>query len=205
LAVAFDFIAISGLDIDGYRLGQGASMDTDFPPGFIEAYAAGGFVGKDPFVLAAKASKTVVIESTVWEQSPPPQRLHYLIRIFNVHNRTMIPVLRGNLVYGGVCFTRATAFTEDELDFLALIAEPIHSSVTHPLMERFASEEMKLTKGEIVCLEQASFGLTSDGIAKATGYQSDTVNSYIKTAVRKLDCTNRTQAIAEAIRRKRIP
>jgi len=46
--------------------------------------------------------------------------------------------------------------------------------------------------------------LTSDGIAKATGYQVDTVNSYVKSAVKKLGASNRTQAIAEAIRRRLI-
>ncbi len=204
LAVAFDHIAISGLDIDGYRFGQAASVDSDFPPAFVEAYAADGLVGNDPFVQAAKSSRDIVIESEVWKNCEPPQRLLYLTRTFKVQNRTLIPILRGDVVYGGVCFARSTPFDDDELAFLTLIAEPIHAAVTRPLMEKFATAQMKLSKGEVACLSQASRGLTSDSIATATGYQTETVNSYIKSAVRKLGCSNRTQAIAEAIRRRLI-
>jgi LuxR family transcriptional regulator len=71
-------------------------------------------------------------------------------------------------------------------------------------MERFAAEHMRLSKGEMACLAQASLGLTSEGIAKSTGYQLDTVNSYVKSATKKLGAVNRTQAIAEAIRRRLI-
>jgi LuxR family transcriptional regulator len=63
---------------------------------------------------------------------------------------------------------------------------------------------MKLSKGELACLVQASLGLTSENIAKATGYQAETVNSYIKSATKKLGAANRTQAIAQAIRRRLI-
>ena len=41
-------------------------------------------------------------------------------------------------------------------------------------------------------------------IALVTGYQSDTVNTYIKSAVHKLGAKNRSQAVAEAIRQRLI-
>ncbi|WP_245280316.1 helix-turn-helix transcriptional regulator [Pseudorhizobium pelagicum] len=206
LAVAFDYIAVSGLDIDGYRFGQAASIDSDFPPAFLDAYAADGLFTSDPFVLAAKGgSDGIVIESEIWKTHEPGQRLLYLTRTFKVQNRTLFPVMRNEIMYGSVCFTRSTPFDEDELNFLSLVAGPIHTTVTEPLMKRFATGEMKLSKGELACLWQASRGLTSEEIATATGYQQETVNSYIKSAVKKLGCSNRTQAIAEAIRRRIIP
>lgn len=203
-AVPFDFIFISGLDVDRYHFGRGFSIDTDLPPAYIEAYDADRLYTDDPFVTAAKAATSVVVEHEVYAEHSPPQRLLYLQRTFGVFNRTLFPVARESVVYGAVGVTRATPFDDQELTFLSLVAQTIHTVVTKPLMEKFAAEHLRLSKGEMACLSQASLGLTSDGIAKATGYQVDTVNSYVKSAIKKLGASNRTQAIAEAIRRRLI-
>ncbi|NTE87916.1 helix-turn-helix transcriptional regulator [Agrobacterium rubi] len=204
LAVPFDYIAISGLDVDRYRVGHGFSIDTDLPPAFLEAYDADRMFMLDPFVQAAKSSHSVVVEAEVYAEHSPPERLVYLARTFGIHNRTIFPILRNDVVYGAVCLCRTTPFTEDEILFVSLIAEAIHTAVTKPLMDRFAAEHLRLTKGELACLAQASLGLTSEAIGQQTGYQVETVNSYIKSATKKLGAANRTQAIAEAIRRRFI-
>ncbi|OJF99517.1 DNA-binding protein [Rhizobium sp. 58] len=204
LAVPFDYVAISGLDVDHYRFGEGFSIDTDMPPAFLDAYEADRLYVTDPFVLAAKSSLAVVVESEVYAENQPSQRLADLQEILGVNNRTLIPILRNDIVYGAICFTRSTPFTENELTFLCLVAEAIHTAVTKPLMDRFAAHQLRLTRGEIVCLTHASLGLTSEAIALATNYQTDTVNSYLKSAIKKIGAANRTQAIAEAIRRKFI-
>lgn len=204
LAVPFEFISISGLDVDDFRFGEKISSDTTFPPAFIEAYIADGLGQHDPFVLAARKATQTVIEAEVYAQHEPPQRLTYLARTFGIHNRTLFPVVRNEVTYGAITLTRITPFEPEEIAFMEVVAHSVHSAVTQPLRERFVAEQMKLTAGELACLVQASFGLTSDEIAKATGYQTDTVNSYIKAAIKKLGVGNRTHAIAEAIRRKLI-
>ena len=204
LAVPFDFISVSGLDIDRYRIGEGISADTTLPPAFIEAYIVEGMVKVDPFVRAARAGTGTVREAEAYKDDELPHRLAYLLRTFGIHNRVLFPIRRADVTYGAVTITRATPFDDDEIAFMEVVAEAIHSSVTQTIRERFIAEQMKLTPGELACLTQASFGLTSDDIAKATGYQPDTVNSYIKQAVKKLGVGNRTHAIAEAIRRKLI-
>lgn len=204
LAVPFDYIFISGLDVDHYRFGQGFSIDTDLPPAFIEAYMDDQVLKHDPFIKAAKAASTVVVESDVYQEHEVPQRLLYLQRTFRVHNRTLIPILRDSTVYGAVGVTRTYPFNADEISFLSLVAEAIHTAFSKPLLQRFAADQMKLSKGEIACLAQASLGLTSEGIGKATGYQVETVNSYIKSATKKLSASNRTHATAEAIRLRLI-
>jgi len=204
LAVPFDFIAVSGLDVDDFRFGERISSDTTFPPAFIEAYIADGLGQHDPFVIAARKATATVIEAEVYASHEPPSRLTYLARTFGIHNRTLFPVVRNDVVYGAITLTRSEPFDRDEITFMEVIAESVHSAVTQPLRERFVAEQMRLTTGELACLAEASFGLTSDEIARATGYQTDTVNSYIKSAIKKLDVGNRTHAIAEAIRRKLI-
>jgi LuxR family transcriptional regulator len=201
MAVPFDYFAVSGLDLDGYRFGSGHSVDTDVPPAFLDAYYSDGLLTADPFVKASLAAENVVIEHEIFAQDPPPQRLLYLTRTFGVINRTLFPIRRGDRVFGAVTFARGTAFDREELGFLEAIAGTLHSIITKPIMDRFAAQEMKVTDGELACLRCASLGMTSEETASACGYTTDTVNSYFKTATRKLNARNRSHAIAEAIRR----
>ncbi|MCJ8150898.1 MULTISPECIES: helix-turn-helix transcriptional regulator [Shinella] len=200
-AVPFDFFAVSGLDLDGYRFGSGHSIDTDLPPAFLDAYYGDNLLKTDPFVQASVTATEVVIEERVYEETPPPQRLIYLARTFGVLNRTLFPVRRGDVVFGAVTFSRTMPFGDDEISFLTDQAEVTHRVITRPIMEKFSAQTMKLSDGEIACLRYASLGKTTDDIATASGYTPDTVNSYIKTAIRKLGAYNRVHAIAEAIRR----
>lgn len=203
-AVSFDFISVSGLDVDNFRFGEGLSSDTNYPTAFIDTYIAEKLGAIDPFLKAARNATKTVIEAEVYAIEEPPQRLAYLARTFGVHNRTMFPVRRGDITYGAITLARQTPFEAEEIAFMETVAEAIHTATTEPLRERLMVDHLRLTKGELACLSQASLGLTSEQIAKATGYQTETVNSYIKVATRKLGVANRTHAIAEAIRRRLI-
>ncbi len=203
-AVPFDFVMVSGLDIDKFRFGTAQSIDTDFPPAFLEAYYEERYHLADPFVKLSSVSDGVVIESEVLKDVQLPARLTYLLDTFNVKNRTLFPIRRGETTYGCVGFTRTTPFLPEEVQFFAAIAEATHAEITRPLVERFAAVELKLSAGELICLRLASRGLTSEQIARESGYQVDTVNTYIKHATRKIGASNRTQAIAEGIRRRLI-
>ncbi|MGX5668363.1 helix-turn-helix transcriptional regulator [Rhizobium daejeonense] len=204
LAVPHDFIAISGLDVDDFRFGQRLCFDTNLPPAFIETYIIEELGRIDPFRDAALKTEGTIIESEVYTRSAPPQRLAYLASSFGIHNRTLFPITRNGVTYGAITLTRTEPFETDEIAFMETVADTIHAAVTKPLRQRFVAQHMKLTPGELICLTNASFGLTSDEIAKTTGYQPDTVNSYIKSAIKKLGAENRSHAIAEAIRRRLI-
>ncbi|MFD1747501.1 LuxR C-terminal-related transcriptional regulator [Rhizobium helianthi] len=200
-AVEFDYVSISGLDIDRFRFGTGQSVDTDFPPAFIEAYYEARFHLTDPYVMASKNARDVVVEADVPKPEVPNERLNYLLETFNIKNRTLFPIRRGDVVYGGVGFTRSYPFDAEEIAFLKEVAPAAHNAITGRLMRRFAASELRLSTGEVLCLRLASRGLTSEQIALESGYQVDTVNTYIKNATKKVGASNRTQAIAEAIRR----
>ncbi|TCR03103.1 LuxR C-terminal-related transcriptional regulator [Neorhizobium sp. JUb45] len=203
-AVHFDFIAVSGLDIDRFRFGRGQSIDTNLPPGYMEAYAAEKLYLSDPLVAASVDGKDVVCDAEVFVSAPPSARLQQLMTSFGVLNRTLFPLRRGEHVYGAITFIRTVPFNADEVDFLKRICEATHVAITKPLMDRFAADTLKLTYGELICLRLASHGLTSERIAAESGYQVDTVNTYMKSAVKKVGASNRTEAIAEAIRRRLI-
>lgn len=204
LAVPFDYIAVTGLDLEDYRVGSGHSIDTDIPPAFFDAYYEEGMVQSDPFVAASRVARDVVVEEDVYAITPPSQRLRYLERTFGVHNRTLFPLLRGDVVYGAVTFCRSKPFDADEIAFLAGVAEATHTMLTRPILQKFFAESLKLSDGEVLCLKLASLGMTSEEVSRQSSYAVDTVNTYLKTAIRKLGASNRLHAVAEALRRRLI-
>ncbi|MDL2402071.1 helix-turn-helix transcriptional regulator [Rhizobium mayense] len=203
-SVGFRHIAVAGLDIDGYHFGHGQSSETSFPPAYVETYFAEELHLSDPLVILSQRRNAAMTEEEAFDTMVAPARLEYLHRSFDIRNRFLVPVSRDDRVYGGVCFTSDRPFAESERQLLAFLAEPLHRSVTRPVMDRFAASTYRLSEGELHCLALASKGLTSDEIAAASEYQAETVNTYLKRAVHKLGANNRTHAIAEAIRRQII-
>jgi LuxR family transcriptional regulator len=203
-AVAFDYVAVSGLDLDPFRFGDLRSVDSDFPPGFLDVYFAERLHLSDPFVAAAKKAEGYVVEADVFAEVAPSQRLLSLMDSCGVFNRTLFPIRRNGRAFGAVTFTRKMKFVPDEIDFLNRVAHLVHFETTRSLMDKFAAQSLKLSGGELACLRLAAHGMTSEEVSSATSYTAETVNTYMKTASRKLNAKNRAHAIAEALRRNII-
>jgi LuxR family transcriptional regulator, quorum-sensing system regulator BjaR1 len=60
--------------------------------------------------------------------------------------------------------------------------------------------EKQLSLGEIECLKWIAAGKTACEVGIITGLSDRTVEHYIESVLRKLNATNRVQAVAEAIR-----
>jgi DNA-binding CsgD family transcriptional regulator len=201
-SVPFDHVSFTGLDIDGLRFGAGAYLRSDFPTATLEAYYSESMVGVDPLVKAVIGAEAAVTEEQAFDEAGTvDQRLLALLRSGGIRNRTVVPLSRNGSTYGAMCVTREKPFNESELSFLSLVAEPLHKILTKPGVDRFALHNQILTAGELLCLRHASRGMTSEEIGHATGYTTETVNSYLKSAPRKLGATNRVEAVANAIRR----
>lgn len=200
-SIGFRHLIVGGLDIEGYHYGTGRSVDTDMPPAYIDAYFGERLGFADPVVTLSKTRGVAVSQEDAFDDITPPPRLQSLLRAYEVRHRFLIPIVRDGIVYGGVCFTNDRCFTEGERQLLAFLAPPLHKAVTKPLMERFAAAALRLSEGEVRCLELAGRGRTSEEIAALTEYQKETVDTYLKRATRKLGAENRAHAIAEAIRR----
>jgi DNA-binding CsgD family transcriptional regulator len=61
-----------------------------------------------------------------------------------------------------------------------------------------------LTTRELEVLRWTSQGKTSVEIGKILSLSDHTINAYMNTAIKKLDCVNRTQLVAKALRLKLI-
>jgi DNA-binding CsgD family transcriptional regulator len=61
-----------------------------------------------------------------------------------------------------------------------------------------------LTKRELEVIRWTAQGKTSAEIGQILSLSDHTVNAYMNNAIKKLDCVNRTQLVAKAIRSKLI-
>lgn len=66
------------------------------------------------------------------------------------------------------------------------------------------SQKALLTARELEVLRWTSQGKTSSEIAEILSLSDHTVNAYLNKAIKKLDCVNRTQLVAKAIRLRLI-
>ncbi len=204
-AVPFEFVSVSGLDLGDYTVGNFTGVTSNFPPAFVEAYEEEKLYLNDPVVLAGSTGALVASDTTVPEKFQTPQRLAYLLRTFRILHRVAFFLQRGRRNYGSVVFAReGGAFMPNEIEYLQLISPTLHEKVTRPVVDRFGAEISGLLEGEVECLRLAGQGLTSEEIAAMSRFTRETVDSYLKTATRKLGARNRAHAIAEAIRHRLI-
>ena len=70
--------------------------------------------------------------------------------------------------------------------------------------QRARNTSHDLNDREIECLRWAAAGKTSSEIATIVSLSEHTINHYLNSSCRKMDCVNRTQAVAKAIRHRMI-
>jgi LuxR family transcriptional regulator, quorum-sensing system regulator BjaR1 len=75
-----------------------------------------------------------------------------------------------------------------------------HELFTHLTRGMTRNPPMGLTLRELDCLRWTAEGKTSSEIAAIIKLSEHTVNHYLIAAARKLDCVNRVQAVAKALR-----
>lgn len=204
--IPLDHILITGLDADGMGIGTGTLLASSFPAEYLHRYFSEGHLGCDPIVALTLSAKRTVTDQEAWHgrsADPKSLQLHELMLRHGIRNRTVVPVSRSGRVYGSIVITSPRPLKDEEREYLQFLAEPLHNIAAQPFADEVRAQ-MRLTLGEMRCISLASQGLTSDAIAEQSAYSTETVNSYLKSATRKLGASNRTQAVAEALRRKLI-
>lgn len=88
----------------------------------------------------------------------------------------------------------------NEIGMLALHAFDVYDRMRRAEMVAPRS----LTKRELEVIRWTSQGKTSAEIGQILTLSDHTINAYLNNAIRKLDCVNRTQLVAKAIRLKLI-
>ncbi|KQV70209.1 helix-turn-helix transcriptional regulator [Rhizobium sp. Root1220] len=89
--------------------------------------------------------------------------------------------------------------SEDQ-EVATLVYDIMKALDAYSAMQRRPAPGEILAAREIECLRWSAAGKSSEEIAIILGISAHTVNSYLKSAIRKLDSTNRMQAVAAACR-----
>jgi DNA-binding CsgD family transcriptional regulator len=200
--VGFDHYAVVGLDIEGMHFGRGALLLTDMPEAYTSAYISEGLDSADPLVRLASPGQPVVPDqqkSLGKQGDAKAQRLGQIIRRFEIAPRTGFTLWNSRGAYGGAVFTRKTPFSEDEMALLSSFIPVLHREASRPALDAL-SRCIGLSRSELECIRLAAYGLTSDDIAEETPLTRETVNTYLKSATKKLKARNRTQAVVHALR-----
>lgn len=210
LATAFGFTGFSLVDIPAaadQRLSTRIVL-SDLPFGFIESYDALGLLKNSP-VFAALRRSTVPqiwsIDNVPGER--PSDEIDPARQLFSRHNLTMgvyIPVHGPSGERAAVGFGGARpALTHTELAELAILAAHAYDVYTSLKCKHDGTVEL-LSARELEALHWAANGKTSSEIASIMSLSDHTVNTYMNSAMRKLDCVNRTQLVAKALRLRLI-
>ncbi|MEP0944781.1 MAG: LuxR C-terminal-related transcriptional regulator [Rhizobiaceae bacterium] len=92
-----------------------------------------------------------------------------------------------------------------QVDFaLVVLFQKIFDQIEKLANSRARDTGAELNKRELECLNWAAAGKTSGEIAVIVSLSEHTVNHYLNSCCKKLDCVNRTQAVARAIRMRVI-
>ena len=93
-------------------------------------------------------------------------------------------------------------FDQPEINELSMLS--IQAFDVFDRLRRMAGNTNVLSARELEVVRWTAQGKTSLEIGQILSLSDHTVNAYMTNAIRKLDCVNRTQLVAKAIRMKII-
>lgn len=202
-----------GFDYCGYLIGEPVSatewrfvMTNNFPHAWRRRYLRRGYHAIDPTVEYAKTG----IEPLTWSRELfGTEALQALSRDagaigFNHGWTQPLRVARGR--FGMLTLARGDAAIEadelrDKLPMMRWLARVVHDRLFAEFMAWQRNESMgRLTERELTCLRLAADGGTAGEISAATGVAERTVNFHMANVIEKLGATNKTHAVALALR-----
>ncbi|MCY0148088.1 LuxR family transcriptional regulator [Hoeflea sp. G2-23] len=177
---------------------------SDMPSGLIETYDAIGLLKNSPvFATLRRSTAPVSWNSATINKDRPTSEIDSSRQLFAYHDMTLgvyFPVhgSTGDRAAVGFLGNRPDlTHTElGELGIFVLHAYDVYSC----LKNKDQTAPNLLTARELEVLHWAANGKTSTEIAAILSLSDHTVNTYMNSAMRKLDCVNRTQLVAKALR-----
>lgn len=174
------------------------------PDGMIEAYDELGLLkNSQVFQMLRRSTIPLTLDTEALHASRPSGEVERAIQFFagyNITTAAFFPVHD----HGGC--RAAFGFLGDrnhlshaelgELGVYAAHAYNIYSSLRNGQVEK----ESILSIRELEALHWVANGKTSSEVAAILSLSEHTVNTYINNAIRKLDCVNRIQLVAKAMR-----
>jgi len=177
---------------------------SDLPNGFIETYDELGLLkNSQVFQMLRRSTIPVTLDTQASNEMRPSGEAETATRFFADYSITTVAFFPVHCPGGA---RAAFGFLGDrsqlshaELGELGIFATHAYN-IYSKLKNRRPDNEATLTMRELEALHWVANGKTSSEIASILSLSEHTVNTYINNAVRKLDCVNRTQLVAKALR-----
>ncbi|WP_422371244.1 helix-turn-helix transcriptional regulator [Hoeflea sp.] len=206
LALEFGFVSYGIMDIPvapSDRLGNQIVL-TNLPAEFVSDYDALKLLKNSPTLAALKRSTAPIAwDLEMLHRERPQQEVEPLKQLYARHSLVMgvyFPVHGPNGRRAAAVFAgdreKLNHAEMGELGIYVLHAYDIYSK----LVNREKSQSKGITARELEVLHWAAHGKTSTEIAAILSLSDHTINAYMNSAMRKLDCVNRTQMVAKALR-----
>lgn len=204
-AQAFNFAHVSLLvkPGDGEELLSRVIIESTLPPDYVREYDRNGFLAKCPVMptlFDTMLPQTWTLEKLEADGAVPAAILQ-LMRRFNLFTTTVMPLhsLDGErflLRFDG----KRPPLDQSEINEFAVIS--LHAFDSFQRIRRLdrLSLPSRLSTRELEVVRWTSQGKTSVEIGRILSLSDHTVNAHMTNAIKKLDCVNRTQLVAKAIR-----
>lgn len=209
-ALGYDFYLFGGY----YPVIEGIAMTSNFPDEWRLQYDMNGYVAIDPVVKHCWTESTAILWSKVVYAEGKAGELERKVmdeaRQYGLQSGISIPV-HGSGAEGGML---SLASREEHADY-DLHDEAGLQIIVHAMQEatkRFLAKTVagplpameNMTPREVECLSWTAKGKTSWEIARILELSENTVIFHLRNAIKKLEVTNRSQAVAKAIALSKI-
>jgi LuxR family quorum sensing-dependent transcriptional regulator len=204
--------AIAAFKIDSFACGEVdlAALDRTvfyaigWPETWHRFYIDGGVIRRDPLITALKQRHGPFTWSELRREGKWPAASTRILRVVAEHGWTeglVVPIPRGDQRFGLVSLLcRRHAFDADEKSALAMLSYCFHERLRNLAPKHgFAIAPVGLTKREIDALRLIARGATDRDIAWQLGISPSTAHEHFEKAKRKLNASNRAEAIAIAV------
>ena len=206
LATDFDLKGFMLVDIPAAsdeKLSSRVAM-SNLPCGFLKDYDTLGLLKNSPVFAGLRRSTAPMIWSVdTIDSDRPPAEVDPALQLFKRHSIAIciyFPVRAANGTRSAIGFVgNRTALSHTEMGELGIFVMHAYD-VYSKLKTEMVSAATALTARELEVLHWAASGKTSVEIATIISLSDHTVNSYMNSAMRKLDCVNRTHLVAKALR-----
>lgn len=181
---------------------------SNLPGGLITAYDELGLLkNAQTFEILRRSTVPFTMDTQVLNAKRPTALAKAAVRLFAEYNITrsaFIPVhgphgARASLGFLG----NRSDLSHTELGDLAIFAAHAYDIYSN-LKNHLVLPESLLSPRQLEVLHWAANGKTSGEIASILSLSEHTVNTYMNNAIRKLDCVNRVQVVAKALRMRLI-
>jgi LuxR family quorum sensing-dependent transcriptional regulator len=177
---------------------------SNLPPEYIEEYDTLGLLTNSSVFASLRKSTapmTRFLDAAVKERPTKEQKA--MKTVFEKYQMTMgvyYPVHGPNGRRAAMgFFGDRLALTHTEMGELGIFVLHAYDAYSN-LKNKTKTEANGITARELEVLHWAANGKTSTEIAAILSLSDHTVNTYMNSAMRKLDCVNRTQLVAKALR-----